>query len=280
MVRVRSRPLPHPARPAHPLRILVLAMFLASFVPVSALARQAEQDTEPTALLVTWQTADGETFRAVVSDAASLERIIAALAGDGYAGIPNGVLAHGDGGVNPPHAWHLLDVTIADVTIELCDGTVSMVDADIDYWVDVVGRFCPWSAIVVAAEPLQTSPTPTVPPTAEPTATVIPTPAPTESPPATATVAPATVIPVETPSLPGTNPAPPADSSSGSTVPPVNEGLAPALTLPNTGAGTTASRSLDWRLTATRSAVLTIIMAGLLAGCRLAGRRSGALDPR
>lgn len=280
MVRVRSRPLPRPARPAHPLRILVLVMFLAGLVPVSGLARQAEQDPGPTALLVTWQTADGETFRAVVTDAASIERIVAALAGDGYAGIPNGVLAHGDGGVNAPHAWHLLDVTVVDMTIELCDGTASMVDADIDYWVDVVGRFCPWSAIVVAAEPLGTGPAPTVSPTAEPTATVIPTLAPTESPPTTATVAPTVVIPVETPSAPGTDPERPADSATGSTIPPINEGHAPALALPDTGSGTTAPQSLDWRLTAMRSGVLTIILISLLAGCQLANRRAGTLDPR
>ncbi len=280
MARVRSRRLPRPARPAHPLRILVLVMLLAGFVPVSALARQAEQGTEPTALLVTWQTPDGETFRAVVTDAASIERITAALAGDGYAGIPNGVLAHGDGGVNAPHAWHLLDIAVVDMTIELCDGTVSMVDADIDYWVDVVGRFCPWSAMVVAAEPLGTGPAPTVSPTTEPTATVAPTLAPTESPPTTATVAPTVAIPVETPSGPFPDPVRPADSASGSPVPPINEGHPPALTLPDTGSGPTVSRSLDWRSMTTRSAVLAIILVSLLAGCRLVGRRDGTLDPR
>lgn len=224
---------------------LLLITFLMVLIPAHARAGQADPDPAP--LLVTWQTADGETFRAVVSDAASLERVTAALAGDGYAGIPLGTLAHGDGGVNAPHAWHLLDVTVVDMTIELCDGTVSMVDADVEYWVDVVGSFCPWSAIVVAAEPFQTDPTPTMLPATEPAPT--PTVAVTEVPSGTATTEPAL---------------PPA-----TTVPPSVEANNPAIALPDTGSGTGEARSSFPRLLVATSAVmLLLLLAGRLSSSR------------
>ncbi len=34
--------------------------------------------------------------------------------------------------------------------MELCDGLPSDVEKDIDYWAGTVGRFCPWSAVLVS----------------------------------------------------------------------------------------------------------------------------------
>ncbi|HKX75371.1 MAG TPA: hypothetical protein VJR05_08260 [Acidimicrobiia bacterium] len=101
--------------------------------------------------VVTFETADGSTFKVRVEDAGTLERLRDALeSGDGRAGIPNGRLAAGDGGVNTGHEWHLVDLEMVDIAIEVCDGTASMVDADLDYWLNTVGRFCSWDARVVA----------------------------------------------------------------------------------------------------------------------------------
>ena len=111
---------------------------------------------EPNAILqpvvVTFASADGSTFRTVLEQPADIVAVETALAGDGYAGIPNGALAYGDGGVNGPHGWHMKETALADVTIEVCDGTSAMVDADVTYWVETVGRFCPWSATVLFIE--------------------------------------------------------------------------------------------------------------------------------
>jgi hypothetical protein len=41
-------------------------------------------------------------------------------------------------------------IEVADVTIELCDGRPSDVESALDYWIDTVGRFCPWGTEVVA----------------------------------------------------------------------------------------------------------------------------------
>ena len=37
-------------------------------------------------------------------------------------------------------------------SIELCDGCPSFVESDLDYWIDVVSSYCPWSSEVMARE--------------------------------------------------------------------------------------------------------------------------------
>jgi hypothetical protein len=63
----------------------------------------------------------------------------------------NGPIAHGDGGHNQPWSWHFVpsEWEFVDNTIELCDGTPQDVEDDLDYWVDNIGHFCPWSSYVV-----------------------------------------------------------------------------------------------------------------------------------
>ena len=63
----------------------------------------------------------------------------------------NGSLARGDGGHNHPWSWHFVpsEWELVGSTIELCDGTPQMVEDDLDYWVDHIGYYCPWSAYVV-----------------------------------------------------------------------------------------------------------------------------------
>lgn len=65
--------------------------------------------------------------------------------------ILSGALRRGDGGFNEAWSWHLAPSSIefADLTTEVCDGCPAMVEADLGYWVDTVGRFCPWTSRVV-----------------------------------------------------------------------------------------------------------------------------------
>lgn len=108
--------------------------------------------TVPTSgdVVAEFRTSDGETYRVLLSgDAATQAR--AAFAAGENPGIPNGYIEPGDGGVNTGHDWHIRDVEFADMTIELCDGTVSYID-DLGYdeFVNQHGnQFCPWSAELV-----------------------------------------------------------------------------------------------------------------------------------
>jgi hypothetical protein len=110
------------------------------------------------AILVTWETVvDGATYVTLIDDPEDITTIEAALEADGRAGIPNGRLQPGDGGVNLGHDWHVVEVELADMAIEVCDGTVSYLD-DLGYdaFVSEHGdRFCPWDARVVAVAPAE-----------------------------------------------------------------------------------------------------------------------------
>ena len=71
----------------------------------------------------------------------------------GTLGVVLGRLVRGDGGFNGPWNWHLDpgSIEVPDAAIELCDGRPSMVQADLDYWVDTVQSYCPWEARVYDA---------------------------------------------------------------------------------------------------------------------------------
>ena len=62
----------------------------------------------------------------------------------------NGALGPGNGGYNLTWNWHYTDFALAEMTIELCDGTPALVEEELDYWLNTVKSFCPWSSYVHA----------------------------------------------------------------------------------------------------------------------------------
>lgn len=93
----------------------------------------------------------GEVFRVQV-ESAQQESVLRAHMLSGRVGVISGELVAGDGGFNTGWSWHMRPVTVEapDVSIELCDGRPSMVEADLQYWIGTVRRFCPWGARVIA----------------------------------------------------------------------------------------------------------------------------------
>lgn len=61
-----------------------------------------------------------------------------------------GSIRPGNGGHNGDWGWHFSEVNLTELAIELCDGRPSMVQADLDYWLNTVKSFCPWSSYVYA----------------------------------------------------------------------------------------------------------------------------------
>ena len=105
----------------------------------------------PDSVIAEFRTPDGETFKVSLAGAAA-DHVRQGFASGDPAGIPNGLILRGDGGVNTGHNWHLENVEFADMAIEVCDGTVSHID-DVGYdaWVASQGdRYCPWSAELIA----------------------------------------------------------------------------------------------------------------------------------
>ena len=96
----------------------------------------------------------GEEYSIFITNKETIEQVFAVQRGESQATIPSGRLLRGKVSYNQPWSWHIDsgDIHMAEVTIELCDGTPSQVEANLDYWVDTVQRFCPWSAKIVKVE--------------------------------------------------------------------------------------------------------------------------------
>lgn len=113
----------------------------------------ATQKTVEDGYLFRTRSAPSEDFIAITTDSS----VIAVL--DQQLLLPpeqrfkiiNGPIAAGNGDHNLDWSWHFLpsEWEMVDLTIELCDGRPSLIEADLDYWLDTVGQFCPWGAYVV-----------------------------------------------------------------------------------------------------------------------------------
>ncbi len=101
--------------------------------------------TAPSTGAVVTFAVDSETFRVALTTGDQVAAAVAAQGG-GPARIPSGRIMRG-AQVNAGWSWHLVDVTFAEVTIELCDGRPSDVERQGMQFGG--GRFCPWSATVV-----------------------------------------------------------------------------------------------------------------------------------
>jgi hypothetical protein len=109
-------------------------------------------------LLATFDV-DGERFRVWVTNLETIQQILDLQAGNSQASIPNGRILRGPGlgGHNLPWNWHLDPerIEMAEMTIELCDGLPSYVNENVEEFVVVVGRYCPWSAQLVEVRDLR-----------------------------------------------------------------------------------------------------------------------------
>jgi hypothetical protein len=95
---------------------------------------------------------NGERYSIFITNTQTIEQVIALWNGQATASIPSGRVIRGRVSYNKAWSWHIdsEDVSMADATIELCDGVPSYVEAHLDEWIANVGYFCPWSAELVA----------------------------------------------------------------------------------------------------------------------------------
>lgn len=137
-------------------RLITIA--LASLLVLAACGDdESGGTTTPTlpdgSVVAEFRTPDGVTFKVVLSGDAAVQARDAFANGE-YPGFPNGKIVKGDGGVNAGHDWHLVEVELTEMAMEVCDGTASYVD-DLGYdeFVSQHGdRFCPWAAELVGLD--------------------------------------------------------------------------------------------------------------------------------
>ena len=126
------------------------ALGAAALVTIAATLNAGCDDspTAPSEGAVATFRVENETFRVHLTTDEQIRGAELAL-GNGPAKIPNGRIVTGED-VNQGYSWHLVDVTFAEVTIELCDGLPSEVQrAGVSFG---GGRYCPWSARVVSID--------------------------------------------------------------------------------------------------------------------------------
>jgi hypothetical protein len=131
--------------------LLLRALAAAALLTAAAAMNVACDDDSPTSpsegAVATFRV-ENESFRVHLTTPEQIRGAELAL-GNGPAKIPNGRLVAGED-VNQGYSWHLVDVTFAEVTIELCDGLPSEVQrAGVSFG---GGRYCPWSARVVSID--------------------------------------------------------------------------------------------------------------------------------
>ncbi len=104
-------------------------------------------------VLATFDVA-GERYSIFITREEAIEQVLAVQRGASKATIPNGLLVKGSVPYNQPWSWHIdpADVEMAEVTVELYDGTPSQVEDNLDFWIESIGRFAPWGATLIAVE--------------------------------------------------------------------------------------------------------------------------------
>ncbi len=135
---------------------LAAALSLAAVLPVAC-----DDPAGPDApgleggVLATFRVVD-EKFSVWTDDPEAIAQLEARWNGNSQASIPTAPVRAGAGKAdhNAPWSWHLDpdSLQMAELTMEVCDGRPSMVEENLSYWTDTVGRYCPWSAELIELE--------------------------------------------------------------------------------------------------------------------------------
>jgi hypothetical protein len=107
-------------------------------------------------ILVTFDV-EGEIYKIFITNKDTIADVFAVAHSESMATIPNGKIIGEPVFYNKPWSWHIdpQDIQMAEFTIEVCSGLPSFVESDMDYWVNTLGRLCPWSAEIVNIEDLR-----------------------------------------------------------------------------------------------------------------------------
>jgi hypothetical protein len=129
-------------------------MAVFAVLTVGLLAGACSSPTDPAlknGVLATFDV-QGERYSIFITNTQTIAQVVSLWNGQSTASIPSGRVLKGRVSYNSAWSWHIDsdEITMAEVTIELCDGLPSYVEAHLDDWIATVGFFCPWSAKLVA----------------------------------------------------------------------------------------------------------------------------------
>jgi hypothetical protein len=140
---------------------IILITACAAPVPAATPVPTTVPTTAPTpnplagGILATFELNDQE-FRVWVTNPDTIQQILDLRDGKSGDNIPNGKILRGPGpgDYNAPWSWHLdpQEIEMAFATMEVCDAEPNYVEENVDEFVDVVTRYCPWSAKLISVE--------------------------------------------------------------------------------------------------------------------------------
>ena len=139
---------PHRSRPRGVIELLMTLLLGVILVFAACDSKSAEKSY---AAVYEVEVADQERFFVALATESQIEMAEKWMA-EGRVGVLHGTVARGNGGFNDPYDWHLDPATVSfpDMAMEVCDGRPeSDVQADVDYWVERIGYYCPWGARLV-----------------------------------------------------------------------------------------------------------------------------------
>jgi hypothetical protein len=94
----------------------------------------------------------GERFVMLVVDQQAINDALDNMNGLNHM-YPIGVIDFGDGGFDAPWGWHFKPDTVSmtDFSTEVCDAEPHYVQENLDFWINTVKYYCPWSAKIISA---------------------------------------------------------------------------------------------------------------------------------
>ena len=127
---------------------LMIAATLATGAVATAPAMAAE-NTAAAGVIATYQHENSSTFKAVLTDPASIASARAQLAGtEQDATHPHGTIVYGAANENTGWSWHLDGTQQVEQSTEVCDGTPE----DVENHSITSDFYCPWGARVIALQ--------------------------------------------------------------------------------------------------------------------------------
>ena len=132
------------------MKIFIVLLFLFSLPSLLGCTSQTLEPTLSGGILVTFDV-EGEEYKIFVKNEETITDILALEEGKSQAKIPSGKIIGEPRSYNSPWSWHIdpYDIHMAEFTIEACSGLPSHVEDNLNYWINTLGRFCPWSAELI-----------------------------------------------------------------------------------------------------------------------------------
>ncbi len=136
-------------------RISIIAILLMTFFSIFSACSSTSGDDDDQTKYYEFTHADQEVDYSIVaktSDPDVIQKVEEELArpfNERNLHI-NGDIESGNGDHNNNWSWHFVpdEWDLVEISAEVCDGRPQFVEDELDYWLEDVGYFCPWSSRV------------------------------------------------------------------------------------------------------------------------------------